>query len=371
MQKLKKDYSNFQQGLGRLQTAMQGVPDRVPVLAQMHEFAIKKLGIHAKQFFTQPKYSVAGYLAVLQKYGIDVPTIDYDIYNIEAEAIGQTIIYSAHDMPDVNRLDPLIKSPGDLKKIKKPNFSSDGRFATVVEMNRLFCELVGNEPTLNFCAPFSLAANIRGIEQLIMDILMQPAFAKELFDRITEELLAPWIFYLKEKFPKATGICGNDATSSVPIVNMDILRDWIIPYVLRLREICGPKVYVPNWVGESHLKDPEKMLDLKLKVCPDFLEGQDPDVAKIGPAVYKDYAEKKGVPLILGVGASFLALSTPQDIAARVKQYVAVGGKNGRFCLYLCNVGATTPSENIKTAIEAVHAHGTYKSSSITPSNVS
>jgi uroporphyrinogen-III decarboxylase len=187
MQKLKKDYSNFQQGLGRLQTAMQGVPDRVPVLAQMHEFAIKKLGIHAKQFFTQPKYSVAGYLAVLQKYGIDVPTIDYDIYNIEAEAIGQTIIYSAHDMPDVNRLDPLIKSPGDLKKIKKPNFSSDGRFATVVEMNRLFCELVGNEPTLNFCAPFSLAANIRGIEQLIMDILMQPAFAKELFDRITEE----------------------------------------------------------------------------------------------------------------------------------------------------------------------------------------
>ena len=79
-------------------------------------------------------------------------------------------------------------------------------------MNSLFRELVGVEPTLNFCAPFSLAANIRGIEQLIMDILMEPDFASELFDRITEELLAPWILYLKEKFPGAKSICGNDAS---------------------------------------------------------------------------------------------------------------------------------------------------------------
>ena len=83
-------------------------------------------------------------------------------------------------------------------------------------------------------------------------------------------------------------------------------------------------------------------------------------MAELGPAVYKDYAEKKEVPLILGIGAGFLALSTPQDISARVKEYVEVGGQNGRFCLYLCNIGATTPAENIKAAIAAVDAHGTY-----------
>jgi hypothetical protein len=141
---------------------------------------------------------------------------------------------------------------------------------------------------------------------------------------------------------------------------MDILRDWIVPYVLRLREICGPEIYVPNWVGESHLKNPAEMFELKMQVCPDFLEGQDPDVAELGPAVYKDYAEKKGVSLILGVGAGFLALSAPQDISERVKHYTEVGGQNGRFSLYLCNVGATTPAENIKAAIAAVDAYGTY-----------
>jgi uroporphyrinogen-III decarboxylase len=360
MGKFKKEYSGFQQGLNRLRTAMSGIPDRVPIFAQMHEFAMQELGLNAKGFFTDPELLVGGYLSVLERYAIDVPTLDYDVYNIEAEAIGQTVIFGEHDMPDVDRSDPLIKSQDDLKKIRTPDFNSDGRLAMVVEINNRFCESVGATPTLNFCAPFTLAANIRGIEQLIMDILTQPAFAVELFDRIVEELLAPWILYLKEKFPEAKGICGNDATSSIPIINMDILRDWSVPYIQRLRQICGPEIYVPNWVGESHLKHPEEMLELKLQVCPNFLEGQDPDVAAMGPAVYKDYAEEKGVPLILGVGAGFLALSAPDEIRARVKHYIEIGAENGRFCLYLCNVGATTPAENIKAAVGAVYDHGTY-----------
>ena len=360
MKTFKKDYSGFQEGLDRLQTAMSGIPDRVPVFAQMHEFAMQELEVNAREFFSDPDLLVGGYLSVLEKFGIDVPTVDYDVYNIEAEAIGQTVIFSEHDMPDVDRTDPLIKNNNDLKKIKKPDFASDGRLSTVVEINNRFAELVGETPTLNFCAPFSLAANIRGIEQLLFDILMNPDFAHELFDRIIHELLAPWILYLKEKFPGARSICGNDATASIPIVNTGILRDWIVPDVLRLRKVCGPEINVPNWVGESHLNNPAEMFELKLQACPDFLEGQDPDVAGLGPAVYKDYAEKKGVPLILGVGAGFLALSTPEEIAARVKEYVEIGGQNGRFCLYLCNIGATTPAENIKAVVDTVHEHGVY-----------
>jgi len=112
--------------------------------------------------------------------------------------------------------------------------------------------------------------------------------------------------------------------------------------------------------GEKYLNNPEEMFDLKLKVCPGFLEGQDPDVAEIGPAVYKRYAEKQGVPLVLGIGASFMDLSTPEQVADRVKHYVEVGGKNGRFALYFCNLSAQTPPANVRAAIEAVHCHGTY-----------
>ncbi|NIS67736.1 MAG: hypothetical protein GTO12_01930 [Proteobacteria bacterium] len=356
-----KDYP-FQEGARRMQEAMNGIPDRVPVFAQMHEFVMKELGVNAKKFYTTPEFLPSGTLEIMEKYGIDVPFLDYDVYNIEAEALGQKMIYSDHYMPEVDRSRPLIQDRNDLKKIQTPDFDSEGRFPIVIEMNSIFRNLTGTSPPLNFCAPFSLAANIRGIERLIMDIYSDPDFVRSLFDRVTEEVVAPWVHHLKEKFPNTEGICGNDASGSIPVVNPEILRRWIVPSVLRLRELCGPEVYLPNWVGERYLKDPQEMFDLKLQVCPGFLEGQDPDVADLGPGFYKEYAEKRGVPLILGIGASFLALSTPEEVFDRVKNYVEVGGESGRFALYLCNIGATTPPENVAAVIEAIEMYGTYSS---------
>ena len=358
----RKDFTSFQTGIQRYKDALAGIPDRVPVFAQLHEFAMNDLGVSAREFYSNAELLVTGTLEIHQKYGIDVPVFDYDVYNIEAEAIGQAMTYGETAMPDVDRTRPLIRDHDDLKKIRPPDFDSAGRFAQVIEMNHIFCELIGGEcePTLNFCAPFSLAANIRGLEQLIMDISFDPGFARTLFDRITEELLAPWIMRLKTEFPGSRSICGSDAAGSLPIVDLEILNEWIIPYINRLRQLCDPGIFVPNWVGESCLKDPAEMFDLKRQACPGFVEGQDPDVARLGPELYKEYAERHNLPLILGIGAAFLATATPLEVAGRVKSYLDAAGKNGRLILYLCNLGATTPPENVTAAVEAVHEYGDY-----------
>jgi len=357
----RKAYSSFQEGAMRLEKAMAGVPDRVPVYAQMHEFVMRELGVSAKTFYTTPDILVRGTLEICEKYGIDVAFLDYDVYTIEAEALGQRMIYSPTGIPEVDRSTQLIRDRNDLRKIKTPNFNSDGRLPNVVEMYRIYKKLTGIDPAMEFSAPFSLAANIRGIEWLLTDLYNDPEFARSLFDRLTEQVLAPWIQHLKETFPNAKTISGNDATASLPIVNPDILRTWVIPHILRLRQLCGPEVCVPNWVGERHLARPAEMLDLKLKVCPAFVVGQDPDVEALGPAFYKNYAEKHGLPLILGVGAGFLALRTAREVGKRVRNYLEVGGKNGRFALYLCNLGATTPPENVKAVIDAIHRYGIYR----------
>ena len=358
---INKEYSSFQEGIKRFETAMTGIPDRVPVVTQMHEFAMKELGISAEKFYTTPEILAAGTLEIQEKYGIDVPVLDYDVYNIEVEALGQEIKYSEHYMPDVDRTKPLIRDRDDLKKIKTPDFDSDGRLPHVVEMNRIFRKLIGGaEITIRFCAPFSFAANIRGIENLLMDIYTDPDFVRSLFDRITDEVLAPWILHLKKELPHVKNISGDDASGSLPIVDPTIIREWIIPYVQRLRELSGPEIYVPNWVGEKHLKNPEEMLELKHQVCPGFVEGQDPDVEELGPALYKKYAEEKNIPLILGIGAAFMDLKSPEEVAERVRHYIEVGGKGGRFALLFCNLSATTPIENVKSAIDAVLRYGSY-----------
>ena len=99
-------------------------------------------------------------------------------------------------------------------------------------------------------------------------------------------------------------------------------------------------MYVPNWVGEGHLKNPDDMLDLKRRACPEFVEGQDPDVEKLSPESYKTYAQKHNLPLVPGIGAVFLATATPAGVAGCVKYYLEAGGKNDRLILYLCNLDA-------------------------------
>ncbi len=350
------EYACFQEGARRKRAALAGIPDRVPVSAQIHEFTMRQMGLPAREFYSRPEILVPAELEMQRAYGLDVASLTYDVYSIEAEALGQKLVFGADLVPDVDRSAPLIRDRDDLRALTTPDFETAGRCPLVVEMFSLFRSLTGLEPTISFTAPFTLACSLRGIEQLIADIYTEPDFAAGLFDRLCEEVLAPWILYQKRCFPAATTARGVDATASVPIVNLRLLRDWAARYLLRLRELTGLEVVVDNWVGEAHLKRPAEMLDLKLALSPGALLGQDPDVERLGPEFYRRYADEHEASLTLGVGAGFLALSTRDQIAARVRHYIAAGGPHGRFSLYLCNVGGTTPPENLRAAVAAAHS---------------
>ncbi len=349
-------FAFFQKGLDLYNRALIGPVERIPVFAQIHEFAAHLLHIPKSIFYTRPEIRIPALLEVQAKYDLDLPLSTYDVYNIEAESLGQPIIMNDDCMPDVDRSNILIQEKSDINKIKTPNFKSSGRFQNVVEGVQLFSSLTGFEPGLEFCAPFSLVANIRGIENFITDIYTDPVFARDLMNKVTDEVLTPYILYLKKIFPKANKFSGADATASFPIINYKILENWCAAPIFRLRELTGLDVYVGNWVGERYLKYPYQMLDLKLKVASATIQGQDPDVETLGPELFKEYAVKSNIPLVLGVGAAFLAQATPDQVVERVKHYVGVGKAGGRFALYLCNISAATPPENIRAAIETAHS---------------
>jgi hypothetical protein len=178
--------------------------------------------------------------------------------------------------------------------------------------------------------------------------------SRALLDRITDEVLVPWTLCQQRAFPGAARVSAVDATASLPIVSLEMLRDWVAPSILRLRNACAPGVSTANWVGERFLADPAAMLDLKLRVGPGSLLGQDPDAEALGPAFYKQYALQREVPLVLG--AAFLAQARPAAFAERVRHYVATGARGGRFALYLCNLAANTPPENVRVAVDTAHA---------------
>ncbi len=360
---LDRSYREFKIGAEMLDQAFAKgtTPERVPVFAQQHEFAARRYGIKPSAFYRNPDLLVRAQLATCADFGIDVATVDYDLYNIEAEAIGQAIVFDDDNMPDVDRSRPLIAEPADIDTIHTPDFTTAGRCSDVVQLMEMTADLSGVVPPIAFCGPFSMAANIRGIEALIFDILLDADFADQLFRRVVDDVLVPWIRHLIRLFPEATTIAGADATASVPILSPTMIGEWVIPYIERLRDATHPDLSVPNWIGEAGLREPLDLLDRKLAVTRHFIEGQDPDVEELGPEYYVDFAQRHDVPLVLGVGASFLALSKPAEVFERVKHYVQVGMQHDRFALYLCNLGATTPDHNVHAAIAAVHEHGRYE----------
>ncbi|MCP4694254.1 MAG: hypothetical protein GY859_39840 [Desulfobacterales bacterium] len=354
-------FFHFQKGFARAAEAAAGISDRTPLFAQVCELLPGEMNVSAREIFHNAELLTEGTLEVCTRLGVDAPTVDFDVYNIEAEAVGQKVLFDDAVMPDVDRAHLLLQDKKALSKSRTPDFDKAGRCPMVVEIYRRFEALTGVKAGLTFCAPFSLAANLRGLERLLMDMYEDPGFVKALFDFITDDLLIPWLSYLLEKFPGAPSLVGADAMASPPMINKEIMERWVVPSIERLRDAVGPRLCVPNQTGERYLKRPETFMDLRRRANPLYVEGQDPDVEALGPGFYKQYARKHDLPLLLGVGAVFLNSGTPAEITARVKHYVQVGGRDGRFWLYLCNLSPTTPAENIHAAVSAARKYGARK----------
>ncbi len=68
--------------------AGEGTPDQVPIFAQICELLPREMKTSAREIFHDAKLLNIGTFNICDRYDIDVPTVDLDTYNIEAEAIG-------------------------------------------------------------------------------------------------------------------------------------------------------------------------------------------------------------------------------------------------------------------------------------------
>ncbi len=93
----------------------------VLIAAQCIDHTARLAGVASRRFFTDAHTFARTQLLVTEYYGFDAPNYLWDVYNIEAEAMGQKIIYHPDGIPDADRRDPLIKSPSDLDNIQAPD----------------------------------------------------------------------------------------------------------------------------------------------------------------------------------------------------------------------------------------------------------
>jgi len=336
----------------------------VIVAAQSIDHSAYLAGVPYERYYTDAHIFAKTQLLVSEYYQFDAPNNTWDVYNIEAEAMGQKIVFPPDGIPDVDRTHPLIDSPERLDKIQIPDPYRSGRMPWVHNINKAYIKMIGRPARVFFCAPFSLAVNVRGYENLIMDIQTNPEFAHRLFEFLCDKIIAPYIQAMRSEIGQPTALAdGNDAWASPPMITLDIMEDFVVRYAERLRETVGGKLVTRgNW-GDSKSNAPdfaERFWTLKLRACPGFLSVLDPDLFELGPKRVKAFAKTHGAYVTAGVDATLLQKGPVDAIVERIKHYIDGLARDGRCAIYLNQIPADTRPENVHAAVAACHTLGKY-----------
>ncbi len=344
----------------------------IPVMAPLAEHAQYLTGIPARTFYSDAQVNVNTLAALAAYYGFDNAMGVGDTYNYEAEALGQKMVYSENAMPTVDSRDPLIKQHSDLQKIKVPDWLNAGRIRFVLDLIRLNAEL--GMPGGKFCAPFSLAVNIRSYPLLIKDLRKHPEFAHDLFTFLVDEILTSYLKLQKEHCG-ISAATAPDAWSAFPNLTPELAQTWVVPYAERLFKNCqsfGVKALVAGCFDycEERIEKFDKTIlftcfDIQTKLAfgmPMLLLGMGRwHEYPLEPVLeYLERYKNNNIRAVVmaQINARLLRDGPPQAIINLVRRFIDRLGRDHNLTIIMSNVPADTPPHHIHAAVAAVHTYG-------------
>ena len=346
----------------------------VPIMAQIHDHTAHMAGISAKRFYSEATPYLDAQIAVQSYYNFDVIQVFNDVYNFEAEALGAKMIYGHDSMPTIDFREPLLKQPGDLSRLKTPDFRKDGRFPYQVDALRQTIE-IGIDGAF-MCAPFSLAVGLRSYPRLIHDIKKDPVFVRDLMTFLEDEVLLPYIRFLHQEYG-FTLFSAADAWAAVPDLSPQMFEEQVIPWNLRLQQAAQQLgVTALVMAGADYCEERLEKVDPRV-----MRQSFEAAVKSFGGAPlifmamgrWQDYPlepvleyarelNSKGLPIptvVMGaLNARVLRDGPVSEIVRNVKRMIDTFAGEFPFGLFIANIPTDTPPEHVHAAVQATHYYG-------------
>jgi uroporphyrinogen-III decarboxylase len=349
-----------------------GKKDWLQMVAQCHDHTMLLAGLPANKYYFDAKLNCEAGAQVSGYYGLDSVSMGYDAYDIEIEALGGKMIYGENSMPTIDFRDPLIKKPEDLDHLRKKevDWYNDGRFPFMLES--LDLNLQYGFGTSVFCSPFSMAVGMCSFPRLIKFMRKDPKFAQEIFEYIVDDVLLPWVKIQNESSGNIMAI-GADAWACIPNLSVKEMKEWVVPYNIRLMEKAIKKgVLAMNISGDYCEERMERYskevlhgsfdVQIASNGAPTIFLGMGrwfeyplEDVREY-TAKYRD--ENKMVTLSAGINARLLRDGPVEKIVDNVKRFIDAFGRDHDLTVFLANIPADTPSDHIHAAVAAAHTYG-------------
>ena len=324
-----------------------GTPERVPaVIYGGGMWTIKNAGKTFTDFIGKPEEYAETIIktAGLLRSDMVFPGSGYN--NFLAAAIGGKIKFRRIGAPDLEA--PIINSPGDLEALDIGKVHENETIRTIWRASEIVHERIGDEYLVGTTAwgPFTKAANLRGVEQLMRDTYKNKEFVKQVVDFAKDLILAFYEPLIKDVGMQAVSIA--DPTASGDLISKRQFVDFALPALKELVQdiekmgartflhICGNTSDKLHEIAESKAGCFSLDHKVDLATARETLAGKICIAGNVNPV-------------------AVLAEGTPEDVRRAAQECISAAAEGGGYVLCPgCDIPPTVPLENINAFTDAV-----------------
>ena len=317
--------------------------DRLPLMPITMMFASAQVGARYRDYCTDYRVLVEGQLRTAEKFGFDYVNTMSDPAR-EAADCGATVEYFENQPVALVEDQALLADKTKLASLKLPDPLGGGRMHNGIKAVALYKERVGPNLIIEgwIEGPIAEAADLRGINTLMLDFFDDPSFVRDLF----EFVVAMELQFAREQIKAGADVIGiGDAAAS--LISAQFYNEFVWPYEKRLVDgihalgakvrmhICGNTRRILQGLGRLGCA----IVDL------DSLAPISEARQKMGPN-----------QVLLGNLNPVAALrnSTPDEVTAAISACHKDAGQ--RFIVGAgCEVPRDTPAENLQALCEYAH----------------
>ncbi|MGC8990909.1 MAG: uroporphyrinogen decarboxylase family protein [Verrucomicrobiia bacterium] len=323
--------------------ALAGLPvPRVPVGPLAVHYCAKVSGITVRDYTRSARKLAESVICYAERFNPDAVWVSADTW-VSAEAMGARVGAVDENQPWAGIGEPLVQTRADVDRIPPPDPSRHGRYPLMLDALQRVVEALGRDFYIVACFdqyPFSLAAALLGIENLMIKLHEEPQLIEAVMERALEYGLA---------YGRAMADCGADMLSGgdSPAGLVGPHAYAAIPWAFEKRLIRELKSKTGKTVSLHICGRAGPLLGRMAQTGADVLElDWQVDIAKACKIVGPEVAIWGNLDPV-----AVLAHGTPADVRDAAAAVIAAVRASGhrRFVLSSgCTLAMETPAENLE-----------------------
>lgn len=204
--------------------------DRLPFMPITMMFATDRIGAKYRDYATDYRVLAEAQVRTAEEFDFDYVSCISDPAR-EAADCGATVQYFDDQPPAIDETRARLADKTQLAHLKVPDPSAEGRMSDRVRAAALLKERVGQEKLVEgwIEGPMAEAADLRGINTVMLDLYDDPAFVRDLFAFIVEMELG----FAKAQVDAGADLIGvGDAAAS--LIGPRFYEEFVWPYEKKL-----------------------------------------------------------------------------------------------------------------------------------------